>query len=176
MPSHFIDNFTHPLTTPSPSLPFATLKISEGDSAGQNKQASTTKQDLHVLLSSFPQSQLLTGPQLRNAVNVLAQLEARQKELTTKHSDTEEEALRNAVIGRVAVGLYAEAMDIYLTQATEVETEADWWKDIERSSLNVAWYLLQSMLGPRPFFKYLLIPGPISFQQLQLGCTTRSKP
>ncbi len=149
MPSQFVDNFTYPLKAPSPSLPFSALEISTDGSTGKpNIPSSAVKQDLHTLLSSFSHSQLLTGQQLSNAVDVLARLEA-QKEFTTKASDAEEDALRNAVIGKVVIGLYAEAVDIYLAQATEVEAEADWWKDIECSSLNVAWYLLQSMLNFR---------------------------
>jgi len=43
------------------------------------------------------------------------------------------------------VGLYTKALKIHLDQATEAEAEAEWWGDIERSKLNVAWYLLQSV-------------------------------
>lgn len=145
MSSQFIDSFTHHLTTSSPSLPFATLEVaSEEPQARDSTQVSTVKHDLHALLASFPHSQRLDSQQISDAISVLLQLETRIKSLSAT-ADAEESALRDAIIGKLAVGLYAEAIDVYLTQATEVEAEAEWWRDIERSRLNTAWYLLQSM-------------------------------
>jgi len=59
--------------------------------------------------------------------------------------DPEEELLKQAILGRVVLGVYADALHTYLEQATEAETEAEWWNNIERSNSELAWYLLQSM-------------------------------
>lgn len=59
--------------------------------------------------------------------------------------DPEEECLKQAILGRVVLSVYAEALHTYLEQATEAETEAEWWDNIERSGPELAWYLLQSM-------------------------------
>lgn len=59
--------------------------------------------------------------------------------------DPEEESLEQAVLGRVVLGVYADALNVYLDQATEAEREAEWWDNVERSRYELAWYLLQSM-------------------------------
>jgi len=65
--------------------------------------------------------------------------------------DPEEESLKQAVLGRVVLGVYADALNAYLDQATEAEREAEWWDDVERSRYELAWYLLQSEdFGYRP--------------------------
>jgi nuclear-control-of-ATPase protein 2 len=58
--------------------------------------------------------------------------------------DPEEESLKQAVLGRVILGVYADALNAYLDQATEAEREAEWWDNVERSRYELAWYLLQS--------------------------------
>jgi nuclear-control-of-ATPase protein 2 len=66
--------------------------------------------------------------------------------------DSEEESLKQAVLGRVVLGVYADALNAYLDQATEAEREAEWWDNIERSRYELAWYLLQSKgFGYSPF-------------------------
>ncbi|EKM79254.1 hypothetical protein AGABI1DRAFT_120679 [Agaricus bisporus var. burnettii JB137-S8] len=137
MTSQFVHNFTRNLTASSPSLPFATLDVA------QDPRQSTLKHDLHALLASFPQSQLLDSQQAKNAISVLLEYERKGKDSLTA-ADAEEEALKEVLIGRIVVSLYAEAMDIYLTQAAEAEAEAEWWRDIERSKWKLAWYLLQT--------------------------------
>lgn len=42
------------------------------------------------------------------------------------------------------VTAYSQSLDVTLQQALEAEREAEWWSDIEKSSWNVFWYLLQS--------------------------------
>ena len=59
--------------------------------------------------------------------------------------DPEEESLKQAVLGRVVLGVYADALNVYLDQATEAEREAEWWDRVERSRYGLMWYLLQSM-------------------------------
>ena len=58
--------------------------------------------------------------------------------------DPEEESLKQAVLGRVVLSVYADALNAYLDQATEAESEAEWWDNVERSRYELAWYLLQS--------------------------------
>ena len=59
-------------------------------------------------------------------------------------SDPEEESLKQAVLGRVVLNVYADALNTYLDQATEAEREAEWWDNVERSRCELIWYLLQS--------------------------------
>jgi nuclear-control-of-ATPase protein 2 len=144
MTSQFVNNFTRHLTATSPSLPFATLDAVPGTRQATNSaQASTLKHDLHTLIASFPHFQLLDSRQIQDALSVLLRSEKEGKDSFTA-ADAEEEALKEVIIGKLTVSLYAEAMDIYLTQATETEAEAEWWRDIERSKRRLAWYLLQS--------------------------------
>jgi nuclear-control-of-ATPase protein 2 len=58
--------------------------------------------------------------------------------------DEEETALEDAIVRKLAVTIYGDALDTYLAQAIEVEAEAEWWAGVERSKLAVAWFLLQS--------------------------------
>lgn len=45
---------------------------------------------------------------------------------------------------RILVGMYARSLDLCLDEATEADTEADWWANIERSWASVAFYFLSS--------------------------------
>jgi nuclear control of ATPase protein 2 len=62
----------------------------------------------------------------------------------TPDVDLEETVLKKVILDKLVVGLYAHALDIYLLEAIEVETEAEWWADIEHSPPSVMLYLLQS--------------------------------
>ncbi|KXN88303.1 Nuclear control of ATPase protein 2 [Leucoagaricus sp. SymC.cos] len=169
MPSQFIDNFTHPLVTTSPSLPFVSLNGATEEQNSRGKvEISATKHALHALLVSFPHSQPLNAQQIRDAVSILSSFESQSISVA---SDPEEGALRNAVIAKVAVGLYAEALKIYLSQATEVEAEAEWWRDIERSRVNVAWYLLQTTPS-RLFSVVETVVAAVRSQNIPLSIST----
>jgi hypothetical protein len=63
---------------------------------------------------------------------------------TSRSIDDEEQALKDAVLGRLVAGIYAEALDTLLSEAIMAEVEAEWWADLERSRLGVAHYLVQS--------------------------------
>lgn len=144
MTSQFVNNFTRHLTATSPSLPFTAFSaVPDTRQAANSTKTSTLKHELHTLIASFPQSQLLDSRQINDAVSVLLRSEEKGKDSLTA-ADAEEEALKQVIIGKLTVSLYAGAMDIYLTQATEAEAEAEWWRDIERSKTKLAWYLLQS--------------------------------
>jgi nuclear-control-of-ATPase protein 2 len=58
--------------------------------------------------------------------------------------DDEEQALKDAVLGRLVAAIYAEALDTLLSEAIDSEIEAHWWADLERSRLKVAYHLVQS--------------------------------
>jgi nuclear control of ATPase protein 2 len=70
--------------------------------------------------------------------------------------DSEEQCLKVAILGRLVVGLYTEALDILLTEAITAEIEAEWWADLERSRLSIAYYLIQSM----PSHLFVSPPNP----------------
>ncbi|KAF9049491.1 NCA2-domain-containing protein [Hymenopellis radicata] len=59
--------------------------------------------------------------------------------------DAEQLALQRAVGNKLAVVVYARSLDTLMAQCVQLEEEADWWEDVERSRLNVAWYLLQTL-------------------------------
>ena len=64
---------------------------------------------------------------------------------STSASDVDEIVLKKLILDKLVVGVYAETLDTYLLEAIAVETEAEWWADIEHSNrLSVAYYLLQS--------------------------------
>lgn len=67
------------------------------------------------------------------------------RDATAPSGDPEEECLKQAILGRVVLGVYADALHTYLEQATEAETEAEWWNNIERSNSELTWYLLQTL-------------------------------
>jgi nuclear-control-of-ATPase protein 2 len=99
------------------------------------------KQNLQSLVVSLKQP--LSRSETRDTLHSFEQLE-RDAAVSAVQPDREEYALKRVIIGEIAIGLYAEALDTYLTEASEVEAEAEWWADIERSRRNVAYYFLQS--------------------------------
>ncbi|TFK40521.1 ATP synthase regulation protein NCA2-domain-containing protein [Crucibulum laeve] len=140
MPSQFVDHFTRPLIVSRPATPSSSPGIYSTQTTSTT-HVNTKKHALHALLVLFNRDQPITSSFVTETVEELEKLN-RDASLET---DPEEEALKQTVIGKLVIGLYAQALDTYLTQATEVEAEAEWWADIERSRLNVAWYLLQTL-------------------------------
>jgi nuclear control of ATPase protein 2 len=59
--------------------------------------------------------------------------------------DDEEQALKDAVLGRLVAAIYAEALDTLLSEAIDSDIEAQWWADLEWSRLRVAYHLVQSV-------------------------------
>jgi nuclear-control-of-ATPase protein 2 len=143
MPSQFIDHYTRPLSLSRPHSPLPSSPPRAPPAAVENA-AKETLRSLLVTLST-PVSRSIIG----DIINSLVELEHNSAS-SIAAVDAEEELLKRAVIGKLVVGLYAEALDTYLSQASEVESESEWWADIERSRQNVAWYLLQST----SFFAY----------------------
>ncbi|KAJ7606812.1 NCA2-domain-containing protein [Roridomyces roridus] len=124
--SQFANNFARPLSLTRLPTPEA------------NVTASESAEKLRFLLVSLepPVSQSLVD----EALNYLA-----QDRSSALAEDTQEDALKNAVIGQVTVGLYARGLEIYLKEATEIEAEAEWWANVEGSGIGLAWYLLQTL-------------------------------
>ena len=60
--------------------------------------------------------------------------------------DTEQEALEAAIIAKVVTKFYITALEQFLDEARQADSELEWWQDIERSRLSSAYYLLQSEL------------------------------
>jgi hypothetical protein len=167
MPSEFVDHYTKGLAfsgsrpvSPGPS-PRHDLGLNEATSIAAGSTSHTDrKANLHALLVSLNQNTI--APQdieqytrslqdILRAVYDVANIFATSGEVIAP-LDPEEAAMEEAIIGKLSVALYATALDTYLTQATEVEAEAEWWADIEGSRASVALYLLQSMFDMAPIF------------------------
>ncbi|KAJ6601330.1 NCA2-domain-containing protein [Mycena vulgaris] len=133
--SHFADSFTRPLSltrlpTPEPSFTAA-------DTPQAITESTETLRSLFVSLKP-PVSQ----SSVDDALKYLAQADRDASFIT---EDIQEGALKSAVINQVAVGLYARGLDIFLNEAAEIEAEAEWWANVERSRIGVAWFLLQTL-------------------------------
>jgi nuclear-control-of-ATPase protein 2 len=131
MNSSFTTHYIQSLAT-SPALP-------------DTSQAHPTskKWNLQSLVVSLKQP--LSRSETRDTLHSLERIERDEAEVSpADQADREEYALRRAVLGKIVIGLYAEALDTYLTEASEAEAEAEWWADVERSRRNVAYYFVQS--------------------------------
>lgn len=131
--TNFADNFTRPLSltrlpTPEPNLEPDALPV-----------VSESAETLRSLLVS------LTPPVSQSSVDdALKYLAQADRDALFIEEDAQEKALKTAVVSQVAVGLYARALDVYLSEAVQIEAEAEWWANVERSRASVAWFLLQS--------------------------------
>ncbi|KAF7347387.1 hypothetical protein MVEN_01494500 [Mycena venus] len=133
--SHFADNFTRPLSLtrlPTSSIASDTPPV-----------VSESTETLKSLLGSLkpPVSQSSVDEALEYLARA-ARADSFAREQNVQH---QENALKSAVISQVAVGLYARSLDIYLNEALEIEGEAEWWANVERSGVSVAWFLLQTL-------------------------------
>jgi hypothetical protein len=160
MTSSFAEHHTLLLSSPviAPSTP-----------AGVSKSLPTQKSELDSLFLSLKPP--LTPSQTRNALKALASHD--QFIFGTRALNEGEDEVISAIVYKITVGLYAEVLDTYLTEATSVDAEAEWWADIEHSTRNVAWYLLQSMPS------LLMVVGPRSnitqlFRSEFETCSTKS--
>ncbi|KAN0087554.1 ATP synthase regulation protein NCA2 domain containing protein [Tylopilus felleus] len=55
------------------------------------------------------------------------------------------EVVSQVVLAKVALGLYANALDLYLGQASAAQHDAEWWAEVEQSNRLAAFYLLQTL-------------------------------
>ncbi|KAF7337697.1 hypothetical protein MSAN_02243200 [Mycena sanguinolenta] len=132
--SNFARSFTRPLST----------RLSSSSIASDAPQVvSESTETLRSLLGS------LKPPVSQSAVDEALKYLARaggNALVNTEHTSEQEKVLKSAVVHQVAVGLYARSLDIYLNEAMEIELEAEWWANVERSGISVAWFLLQSTM------------------------------
>lgn len=134
MNSSFSSNYVRSLATSS-TLP------SVSDAEPNSK-----KHSLQTLVASTRQP--LSSSDARKALQSLQSLEQGNSNVVSiVNHDDEETALKRAIIGKAVIALYAEALDTYLQEASDAETEAEWWADVERSRQNVAYYFIQSELN-----------------------------
>ena len=131
MNSSFTTNYVKYLAT-SPAL----------SEASEAQRPSSKKQILLSLVVSLKQP--LSHSETRDTLHALERIERDEAAASAVQTDREEYVLKRAVIGKIVIALYARALDIYLTEASEVEAEAEWWADIERSRRNVGYYFVQS--------------------------------
>jgi len=148
MHSEFVQHFTRSLTllktTPiSFGPPLVTSQHEEGDS--------NITQTLHSLLVKCQSA--LEPKDIHDCVLLLHSL---QGAFVASEADRDESALEEAIVGQLTVALYANALDQYLAQATQVEAEAEWWTDMEDSTLALLLYLLQSMIFSLGLLVFLL--------------------
>jgi nuclear-control-of-ATPase protein 2 len=138
MPSDLVSHFTQSLASSRPVSP-SPLPI---------VKSNTKKPELHSILVSFNQFNP-TQSQIADCARSLQDVVS--SSLITvgydgqaEEQDEEEVALEDAIVRKLTVAIYADALDTYLAQAIEVEAEAEWWASIETSKLAVAWFFLQS--------------------------------
>ncbi|KAI0643145.1 NCA2-domain-containing protein [Trametes meyenii] len=116
----------------------------DGDiQATAHNASSQHKETLRELFIKLEQS---TSPEsLRESIDALQTLEHHEQLLSIQASDEEEQTLRRAILGKLALGLYSQALTTYLEEASEAETELEWWSDLVRSRRSAAYYLLQTL-------------------------------
>ena len=131
MPSTFVQHHTHRLN----SITIPPIQTT--------CPPSITSRTLHARLLSLESHPTLA--QISETAALLVSLE-RDGQPAANNTDQEEEEtlLKKKVLDRLAVGIYAETMDILLSEAIQIEIEAEWWANVESSRWNVAFYFLQS--------------------------------
>lgn len=144
MPSDLVSHFTQSLASSRPVSP-SPLPI---------VKSNTRKPELHSILVSFPQSNP-TQSQIADCARSLqdvisSSLITLSDDAKTEERDEEEVALEDAIVRKLTVAIYADALDTYLAQAIEVEAEAEWWASVETSKLAVAFFFLQSTIHQSP--------------------------
>ncbi|PIL22356.1 hypothetical protein GSI_15044 [Ganoderma sinense ZZ0214-1] len=105
--------------------------------------SSQSKEALRDIFIKLEQSQ--SPENLRKCIDALHNLEYHQQLLSAELADNEEQTLRRAILARVALGLYCQALSTFLDEASEAETEMQWWSDVVRSRRRAATYLLQTL-------------------------------
>ena len=138
MPSDLVSHFTQSLGSSRPVSP-SPLPI---------VKSNTKKPELHSILVSFTHSNP-TQSQIADCARSLQDVVSSSLALVgddgqTEGRDEEEVALEDAIVRKLTLAIYADALDTYLAQAIEVEAEAEWWASVETSKLAVAWFFLQS--------------------------------
>ncbi|KAG5650132.1 hypothetical protein H0H81_000593 [Sphagnurus paluster] len=139
MPSPFVNHFLKPLALSRPTSPDpSNQKLSVN---ATNSTQPHTKHELRSILTTL--NQPLSVSLIEDTVGSLKKISSKG-EVSGFGLDPETDALKQAITTKLLAGLYAEGIDSCLAQATNADTEAEWWEEIERSRLSVSWYLLQT--------------------------------
>ncbi|KAK0464521.1 NCA2-domain-containing protein [Desarmillaria tabescens] len=150
-PSAFIQHYTAPLNQEVHILGAINHVSNRDIFAIAAFQDTARKQKLRSLLASLENPAAVSRQVLDDAIEFSIQLQERTQisglPANAGDKDQEEWALQRAVVNKVAVVLYAHSMDTFLSESIELEDEAEWWADVERSWTNVFWYLLQTFPG-----------------------------
>lgn len=139
MPSSFISHYTAELdqyTHPS------SFRVSTDVQTSTRNVDTNTKLKLRSLLAALEQSS--SRVVIEDAVNFLSKMNQDLLGPYATAIDFEEETLERAIMAKLVVAVYSEALDTFLSQCLEIEKEAEWWDRVERSPIQVGWYLLQS--------------------------------
>jgi nuclear control of ATPase protein 2 len=86
----------------------------------------------------------LSKETITNAVQFLQLHEQNFDTQNPQTLDNEEKSLYEAVVGKLVAGIYAQTLDVFLSEASEAENRAEWWAEIERSRVRAVYFLLQS--------------------------------
>ncbi|KAI0755155.1 NCA2-domain-containing protein [Daedaleopsis nitida] len=141
--SHIVADLA-PKALPSPNAPESTrLHSQRAQPHGVHISSVHHKETLRDLFVQLENSD--TPQTLRKCITALQDLEYRQQLLSAELADGEEEALRRAVLNKLALGLYGQALTTFLDEAGEAEAELEWWTELGRSRRQVAYYLLQTL-------------------------------
>lgn len=89
-----------------------------------------------------------TPDAVRRVVEVL-----RRQYLVNRPDGAVYEEMQDALMKKVLLGLYANALDLFLFEASIAQEDAEWWTAVEQSSLSAAMYLVQSM-SVSPLFSF----------------------
>ncbi|PPQ98986.1 hypothetical protein CVT26_014412 [Gymnopilus dilepis] len=156
MPSEFVGHFTRSLelsasrpTSPSPREEQPDVQDYTAAAVIHRKQA------LHTLFVSLNKA-VITVDDVQKALQALQDISHTKRQYVTgklaegrdfadSAPDYEEAALEAAIVGKLTVALYSDALETCLHQATSVETEAEWWGDIETSRFQVAFYFIETL-------------------------------
>jgi nuclear-control-of-ATPase protein 2 len=96
-----------------------------------------------LLFTRGSSSQNLEG--LQDALNALCQFESSSSSALYAAGNSADRLLKSAIIGNLVIGAYSQTLELHLREASELETEAEWWSYIERSTYKTAYYLFQTL-------------------------------
>ena len=127
------------------SLSLSTLQSGD-DRTATSLQASQSPRAERLYNTLIQLKSPLDDDALKNALSDLSEYEQFATSLVTTGSseNEEEQVLKHMIESKIAIELYARAIDLCLKEASEADSEAEWWSGIGRSYRSVAWYLVAS--------------------------------
>lgn len=137
--SSFASHHVHSLLRAAQSV--STTPADEGAvlSSQDKTEQFSQEEELYSLLLQLKSP--LDGALLRST---LVSLGEQRNELISGESS----AIHSTLQGRIVVGLYAEALDQWLKEASDADTEAEWWDGVARSSRSISLYFIASKQIP----------------------------